>query len=123
MNWIMSVSTAFFLWLATIAQAAPPNIVIILADLGFSDIGCYGGEIQTPNLDRLAASGLRFSQFYNCALCGPSRAALMTGSAAQREILELTLTEAALRDGQHGLAREFLTARLARKPRSARTAR
>jgi arylsulfatase len=57
-----------------------PNIVLILADdLGYSDIGCYGGEIRTPNLDRLAAGGVRFSQFYNCALCGPSRAALMTG--------------------------------------------
>jgi arylsulfatase len=65
------------------ARAAPaprPNLVLILADdMGFSDLGCYGGEIQTPNLDRLAADGLRFSQFYNCALCGPSRAALMTG--------------------------------------------
>ncbi|OHB80802.1 MAG: hypothetical protein A2W31_04970 [Planctomycetes bacterium RBG_16_64_10] len=61
-------------------QAESPNIVVILADdLGYSDLGCYGGEIQTPNLDRLAASGLRFAQFYNCALCGPSRAALMTG--------------------------------------------
>jgi arylsulfatase A-like enzyme len=60
--------------------AAKPNIVLILADdLGFSDLGCYGSEIQTPNLDRLAAGGIRFSQFYNCALCGPSRAALMTG--------------------------------------------
>jgi len=63
--------------------AAPvdsPNIILVLADdLGFSDVGCYGSEIQTPNLDRLAASGVRFSQFYNCALCGPSRAALMTG--------------------------------------------
>ncbi len=59
---------------------ARPNIVLILADdLGYSDIGCYGGEIRTPNLDRLAADGLRFSQFYNCALCGPSRSALMTG--------------------------------------------
>ena len=47
--------------------------------MGFSDAGCYGGEIRTPNLDQLAAGGLRFSQFYNCALCGPSRAALMTG--------------------------------------------
>lgn len=64
-----------------LAAATPrPNIVLILADdMGFSDAGCYGGEIQTPNLDRLAAEGLRFSQFYNCALCGPSRAALMTG--------------------------------------------
>ncbi len=57
-----------------------PNIVLILADdLGFSDLGCYGGEIRTPHLDRLAKDGLRFLQFYNCALCGPSRAALMTG--------------------------------------------
>ena len=57
-----------------------PNIVVILADdLGFSDIGSYGGEIRTPHLDRLASEGLRFSRFYNCALCGPSRAALMTG--------------------------------------------
>lgn len=57
-----------------------PNIIVILADdMGFSDLGCYGGEIQTPNLDRLAGEGMRFSQFYNCALCGPSRAALMTG--------------------------------------------
>jgi len=57
-----------------------PNIVLIMADdMGYSDIGCYGGEVRTPNLDRLAAGGLRFSQFYNCALCGPSRASLMTG--------------------------------------------
>lgn len=60
--------------------AARPNIVLVLADdLGYSDLGCYGGEIPTPNLDHLAAEGIRFSQFYNCALCGPSRAALMTG--------------------------------------------
>src|SRR5512137_2044590 len=60
--------------------AARPSIILVLADdMGFSDLGCYGSEIQTPNLDRLAAGGLRFSQFYNCALCGPSRAALMTG--------------------------------------------
>ncbi len=61
-------------------HAERPNIVVIMADdMGYSDLGCYGGEIETPNLDRLAAGGLRFSQFYNCALCGPSRAALMTG--------------------------------------------
>ena len=60
--------------------AKRPNIVLIMADdMGFSDLGCYGGQIRTPNLDRLAAGGLRFAQFYNCALCGPSRAALMTG--------------------------------------------
>lgn len=57
-----------------------PNIVIILADdMGFSDIGCYGSEIATPNLDRLAKEGLRFTQFYNAARCCPTRAALLTG--------------------------------------------
>ena len=57
-----------------------PNIVLILNDdMGYSDIGCYGGEVQTPNLDRLAANGVRFSQFYNTARCCPSRASLLTG--------------------------------------------
>jgi arylsulfatase len=62
-----------------------PNIVFILADdLGFSDLGCYGGEIATPNLDGLAAEGLRFTQFYNTARCWPTRAALLTGYYAQQ---------------------------------------
>ena len=57
-----------------------PNVVVILVDdMGFSDIGCYGGEIPTPNLDALAASGLRFRQFYNTGRCCPTRAALLTG--------------------------------------------
>ena len=57
-----------------------PNIVLILADdMGFSDLGCYGSEIPTPNLDRLAAGGIRFTQMYNFARCCPSRAALLTG--------------------------------------------
>ena len=61
-------------------NAARPNIVIILADdLGYSDPGCYGGEIQTPNIDRLARNGLRFTQFYNCGRCCPTRASLLTG--------------------------------------------
>lgn len=62
--------------------AAPrrPNIVLIMADdLGFSDIGCYGSEIATPNLDRLAKGGIRFTQFYNTARCCPTRASLLTG--------------------------------------------
>ena len=60
--------------------AAKPNIVLIVADdMGFSDIGCYGSEIPTPNLDALAAGGLRFTQFYNTARCSPTRAALLTG--------------------------------------------
>lgn len=57
-----------------------PNIVLILADdMGFSDLGCYGSEIRTPNIDGLAARGVRFTQFYNCARCCPTRASLLTG--------------------------------------------
>ncbi len=66
--------------LAAAAVADPPNIVLIMADdLGYSDIGCYGGEIETPNLDSLAAGGLRFTQFYNTSRCCPTRAALLSG--------------------------------------------
>lgn len=73
---------------ASIAEAADlarhPNVVIILADdLGYSDVGCYGGEIETPNLDALAKNGLRFTQFYNTARCWPTRGALLTGYYAQ----------------------------------------
>jgi arylsulfatase A-like enzyme len=57
-----------------------PNIVVVLVDdLGFSDIGPYGGEVPTPNLDRLAAAGVRFTQAYNAARCSPTRASLLTG--------------------------------------------
>lgn len=62
------------------AEAPRPNIVIFLVDdVGFSDIGCYGSEITTPHLDRLAAGGVRFTQFYNTARCSTTRAALLTG--------------------------------------------
>lgn len=65
---------------ATAPKAERPNIVIIMADdLGYSDVGCYGGEIQTPNIDQLASKGVRFTQFYNSARCCPSRASLLTG--------------------------------------------
>jgi arylsulfatase len=57
-----------------------PNIVLIMADdIGYSDIGCYGGEISTPNLDKLAQQGLRFTTFYNMAKCNPTRSSLLTG--------------------------------------------
>ena len=62
------------------AKRDRPNILLIMADdMGFSDIGCYGGEINTPNIDNLAANGLRYRQFYNAARCCPTRAALTTG--------------------------------------------
>lgn len=72
---------------ARVAPTRPgrPNILLILADdMGFSDIGCYGGEVHTPNLDRLANHGVRFSQFYNGARCCPTRASLLTGLYAHQ---------------------------------------
>ena len=67
------------------ATPARPNVLLILADdLGYSDLGCFGGEIATPNLDRLAQGGLRFTQFYNTARCWPTRGAVMTGYYAQQ---------------------------------------
>ncbi len=63
-----------------VAAAPRPNIIVILSDdMGYSDIGCYGSEVATPTLDRLAADGLRFTQFYNTGRCCPTRASLMTG--------------------------------------------
>lgn len=57
-----------------------PNIIVILADdLGYSDLGCYGGEINTPNLNKLAAEGVRFNRFYNTSRSCPTRASLLTG--------------------------------------------
>lgn len=71
---------------ATLAPAATkPNVLIILADdMGYSDLGCYGAEIATPNLDNLAKNGLRFTQCYNCARCWPTRSALITGYYPQQ---------------------------------------
>jgi arylsulfatase A-like enzyme len=81
---VASAWLAMALPLAADEPPARPNVLVILADdLGFSDLGCYGGEIETPNLDALAAGGLRFTQFYNTGRCWPSRAALLTGHYAQ----------------------------------------
>ncbi len=67
------------------AETGKPNILLIVADdMGFSDAGCYGSEIQTPNLDELAQGGLRFTQFYNTGRCWPSRACILTGYYAQQ---------------------------------------
>ena len=64
----------------TLLRAAQPNVIIILSDdMGYSDLGCFGGEIATPNLDTLAQGGVRFTQFYNTARCCPTRASLLTG--------------------------------------------
>ena len=78
-----SKALALLLVLGPVAYAAntkKPNIIVIMADdLGFSDLGCYGGEIETPNIDRLAQEGIRFTGFKNTARCAPSRASLLTG--------------------------------------------
>lgn len=80
---------AFFCFVSiancAIAAADRPNIIVIMSDdMGYSDIGCFGGEIETPNLDSLAAGGLRFTQFYNTARCCPTRASLLTGLYAHQ---------------------------------------
>jgi arylsulfatase A-like enzyme len=79
---------------ADVEPGKPPNILLILVDdMGYSDLGCYGGEIHTPVIDGLAANGLRYSQFYNSARCVPSRAAILSGYYAQQinrdSVLEL----------------------------------
>ena len=81
-QWIITgVIIAFAVWSAapSLAQDRPNVVVIMVDDLGFSDIGCYGAEIETPNLDALATEGLRFSQFYNTAKCHSSRVSLLSG--------------------------------------------
>ncbi len=82
------LSIGWFVFELSIAKgddSQKPNVLLIMADdLGFSDLGCYGSEIQTPNLDRLAQNGIRFTQFYNTARCWPTRAALLTGYYPQQ---------------------------------------
>jgi arylsulfatase A-like enzyme len=80
------ISGIFVLFLAQLSIAADrPNIIFILVDdMGYSDIGCYGGEINTPNLDRMAQQGIRFTQMHNTSKCFPSRACLLTGVYAQQ---------------------------------------
>ncbi|UUO07175.1 arylsulfatase [Blastopirellula sp. J2-11] len=94
------------------ASAAPaaetgdrPNVIFILADdMGYSDLGCYGGEIATPNLDKLASGGLKFTNFYNTARCWPTRGALLSGYYAQ-QIHRDTLP--GLKGGGHGVRQDW----------------
>lgn len=77
---IASFAFSLLICHANAGEKKSPNIIVILADdLGYSDLGCYGGEISTPNIDSLAKNGARFTQLYNSARCCPSRASLMTG--------------------------------------------
>jgi len=82
---LFALSTAFTA--ETVSANKRPNIVLIVADdLGFSDLGCYGGDAATPNLDRLAKEGVRFTEFYNCGKCEPTRTGIMTSHHNTKEI-------------------------------------
>jgi arylsulfatase A-like enzyme len=84
-----------------------PNIIVILADdMGFSDIGCYGSEIRTPNLDRMAAGGARFTQMYNCARCCPTRASLLTGLYPHQAGVGLMVGDVGVGPAYQGYLRE-----------------
>ena len=95
-------------FLTALAATRPPNIVLILADdLGYGDLGCYGGEIPTPNIDRLAATGIRFTQAYVAApICSPSRVGITTGQFPARHLIFSYLNN---RQAQRALGmRDFL---------------
>ena len=80
MSIVLTLAPIVFAQETVKASGSRPNIIVVMADdMGYSDLGCYGGEIKTPTIDQLAKEGVRFRQFYNFAICGPSRAALMTG--------------------------------------------
>ena len=82
---VVRIALAALIALPALLVGAPPNFLVIVADdLGYADLGCYGGEIETANLDALAAGGLRFTQFYNTSRCWPTRASLLTGYYAQQ---------------------------------------
>lgn len=82
---IMSIAVVLWGSIAFAAEPTKPNVLLILADdLGYSDLGCYGSEIETPHLDGLAKNGLRYSQFTNTARCWPTRGAILTGYYAQQ---------------------------------------
>lgn len=79
-RWVLLTGVLVQVFVSGWVQARHPNILFVVADdLGYSDLGCYGGEIQTPQLDRLAREGVRFTQFYNMGRCCPSRATILTG--------------------------------------------
>jgi arylsulfatase len=106
--------------LTAAALAAPahrPNIILIMSDdMGYSDLGCYGGEIATPNLDGLAREGVRFTQFYNTARCCPTRAALLTGLYPHQAGIGHMMNDRGLEGYRGDLNRRSITIAEALKP-------
>ena len=80
----IKITALLVLQCATNKEQSPNILLFMVDDMGYSDLGCYGGEIKTPNLDKLASEGLRFTQFNNCARCWPTRAALLSGYYPQQ---------------------------------------
>ena len=99
-----------------------PNIIVIMSDdMGYSDPGCFGGEIETPTLDKLAANGLRYTRFYNTGRCCPTRASLLTGLYAHQAGIG-RMTEDLGQPGYRGnLSRNAVTLAEALKPAGYRT--
>ena len=121
----------FFLPALLLALAAPPtlsaadsrpNIILIMSDdMGYSDIGCYGGEIHTPTLDGLASNGLRFTQFYNTARCCPTRATLLSGLYAHQAGVGHMMGNYGIPQYQGNLNRNCVTIAEVLKPAGYRT--
>mgnify|MGYP003339919790 CR=1 FL=1 len=103
------VFICFFLPLFLIGQSRPNIIIIMADDMGWSDIGCYGGEIETPNIDRLADNGLRFTQFYNTGRCCPTRASLLTGTYAHQTGIGHMMNDKGLTGYRGDLGKNVLT--------------
>lgn len=104
------------------AEAPKPNIILIMSDdMGYSDIGCYGSEIETPTLDSLASEGLRYTRFYNTGRCCPTRASLLTGLYAHQAGIGEMTSDRGERGYQGDLSRNAVTIAEALKPAGYRT--
>ncbi|MDA9764340.1 arylsulfatase [Opitutales bacterium] len=129
---ISMIQRLFLVLIFTVACTAPivlkaadpsrPNIILIMSDdMGYSDIGCYGGEINTPNLDKLAKNGVRFTQFYNTSRCCPTRASLLTGLYAHQAGIGHMMSDYGLPNYQGDLNQNCLTIAEALQPAGYRT--
>ena len=117
---------SFLLWIfasaLSFANHSKPNIIVILSDdMGYSDLGCYGGEIKTPHLDKLASNGLRYTQFYNTGRCCPTRASILTGLYAHQAGIGEMTSDGGQRGYRGELSRNAVTIAEALKPAGYRT--